>query len=99
MNIGPTLANNIPQPVKEFHHFLKDRNPSSLFLVPVQVEEVKNIINKLNTKKASGYDGITNFLLKNIVNEIASPLTHIFNLSLVNGVVPDKMKIAKVIPI
>ena len=37
--------------------------------------------------------------MKNVIDEIVSPLEHVMNLSIINGVVPDKMKIAKVIPI
>ena len=38
--------------------------------------------------------------MKQIINEIAIPLEHVINLSIiVNGIVPDKMKIAKVIPV
>ena len=37
--------------------------------------------------------------MKNVVNEIISPLTYILNQSLSNGKVPDKMKIAKVVQI
>ena len=62
VNIGPNFAKNIPDSDIEFHNFLKDRNPKSLFLTPVIEEEVKDIVNNLNTKKSSGYDGITNFL-------------------------------------
>ena len=82
VNIGPNLASNIPDSGTNFRNFLKDQNPQSLFFAPVVEEEVKDIINNLNAKKSSGYDGITNFLLKNIVNEIVTPLTHILNLSL-----------------
>ena len=42
---------------------------------------------------------MSNFLLKEIIGEIVSPLTHILNLSITNSIVPNKMKIAKVIPI
>ena len=37
--------------------------------------------------------------MKNVINEIISPLTYIFNSSLPNGIVPEKLKIAKVVPI
>ena len=99
VNIGPNLARSIPNPDKTFHHYLNNKNSFSLFFEPVAEEEVKDIINNLNTKKAAGFDGVTNFLLKNLVNEIISPLTYILNKSLLKGVVPDQMKIAKVIPI
>ena len=37
--------------------------------------------------------------LKAIIHEIISPLTFVFNLSLVDGIVPSKMKTAKVLPV
>ena len=38
-------------------------------------------------------------LIKKLIPYIVVPLKHIFNLSLLNGVVPDSMKIARVIPL
>ena len=38
-------------------------------------------------------------LLKSIVSNIAKPLAMVINKSLIEGVVPDNMKIAKVVPI
>ena len=99
VNLGPNLAKKIPDSETEFHTFLKSRNSQSLFFAPVVEEEIKDIINNLNNKKSSGYDGVTNFLLKHIINEIISPLSYILNQSLFRGKVPQKMKIAKVIPI
>ena len=65
-NIGPNLANNIPDSTIEFHKFLNDRNPQSLFFAPVVEEEIKDIVNNLNTHKKvqDTMHGITNFLLK-----------------------------------
>ena len=57
------------------------------------------IVSNLENKPSARYDGISYTVLKNIVDEILVPLEHIFNLSLVNGVVPRQMKIAKVIPV
>lgn len=62
-------------------------------------EEVITIIYSLPCKKSSGYDEITNDVLKHICNYIVDPLTHILNLSFSEGVFPDELKIAKVIPI
>jgi hypothetical protein len=39
------------------------------------------------------------FFVKNFIHELSVPLHHIISLSLVNGIVPDQLKIAKVIPI
>ena len=99
VNIGPNLANRIPQTEKSFVHYLKNRNTDTLFFIPTDTEEIIDIVEKSNNKKSKGFDDISNDLLKKIITEIAIPLEHVINLSIVNGIVPDKMKIAKVIPI
>jgi len=57
------------------------------------------IITKLNNSKSPGYDNIGPSLIKDVSVVILDPLVHIFNLSLLNGCVPDKLKIAKVVPV
>ena len=41
VNLGPNLANKIPDSQTEFHAFLKSKNSKSLFLAPV-VEDGRN---------------------------------------------------------
>ena len=100
-SIGPNLAKTIPQTNKTFADFLKNNNPNTLgfFWLQVMLMKYKQIVDKINSKKSTGYDDISNDLLKHIINEIVIPLEHIMNLSIVNGIVPDNMKIAKVVPI
>jgi hypothetical protein len=43
--------------------------------------------------------GISTAMLKKVSLEIVTPLVHIFNQSLATGQIPEKFKIAKVIPI
>ena len=97
--IGQKPAENIPTTGSKFDNYLGNHNPSTLFFVPTDREEIIGIINKLEGKKSSGHDEIDNFLLKTIILSIATPLAYIFNLSLSSGIVPDNIKIAKVIPI
>ena len=66
---------------------------------PVVEEEVIKIIYKFNQNKSTGHDDIGNFIVKRIAKEISLPLTMIFNTSISTGIVPDELKIAKVIPI
>ena len=80
VNIGPNLAQNIPDADLDFRHFLKMRNSHTLFLDPILEHEVLDIVNNLKINKSAGYDRITHFfLLKQIIGEIVSPLTHILN--------------------
>ena len=48
---------------------------------------------------SSGYDTITNKLLKSLCNQICEPLSLIFNKSLSEGHFPSRMKSADVIPL
>ena len=61
--------------------------------------ELKSAFEKLKTNKAPGYDDYNTQIMKNIYATIEVPLLHIVNLSFKNGVFPDKMKIAKVLPL
>ena len=60
---------------------------------------VKKTINNLPTKNSCGYDDISSKLLKVIAPVIIKPLTLLINQVLNTGLFPDKLKIAKVIPI
>ena len=53
----------------------------------------------LNSNKAPGHDDIPARLLKDASYVLAEPLTNIINKSLTESVVPDSLKIAKVIPL
>ena len=73
--------------------------PNSMFCEPVEINELTNLIGNLNNNKGAGPDNIGPRLLKEISPAIIQPLLYIINLSLSTGVVPDKLKLAKVIPI
>ena len=60
---------------------------------------LKKTINNLPTKNSCGYDDISSKLLKVIAPVIIKPLTLLINQVLNTGIFPDKLKIAKVIPI
>ena len=54
---------------------------------------------KTKTKSSPGHDEISTKLLKDSINYIAVPITHIINRPLASDLVPGKLQIAKVIPI
>jgi Reverse transcriptase (RNA-dependent DNA polymerase) len=66
---------------------------------PVTPFEILTSFNELNSKKSEDYSGISMHFLKQTTLQILKPLTHIFNLSFLHGVVPQQLKIAKVVPI
>ena len=56
------------------------------------------MINSLKNKSSCGYDGLSNKIIKLCGEQIAKPLTYIYNLSVSSGICPDRLKYANVIP-
>lgn len=99
-DIGKNYSNAIPKSNFPPEHFMQNVHVlQSVYLSPTNPTEVCEIIMSLKSKKSCGDDGISIDLLKNTSSYISLPLSAIINMSLEQGVVPDKMKIAKVIPV
>ena len=99
VNVGPSLANNIPRSNDVFTRYLSDKVEDTLFLKPVTEEEIIKLVNNTKHKKSEDHDDIDMCLVKKIIPHIATPLEHIFNTSLQKGVFPEGMKLARVIPL
>lgn len=61
-------------------------------------EEVLKVIDSLKPKLSAGVDEISAKLTKTCKLEIVAPLTDIINKSLLQGIFPTKLKVAKVYP-
>jgi len=62
-------------------------------------DQVLDLISSLDTKKASGADGISVKMIKATAPSIVCSLTKLFNLSLKSGKVPSDWKFARIVPI
>ena len=100
-NKGEQYANQIDSTGLDISKYMNDieSNPSSLYLAPTTMFEVKELISNLPQKTSSGHDNISNALLKKLNEVIASPLSLSFNKSLEEGIFPDQMKLADVFPL
>ena len=74
------------------------RNLHSLFFQPVEEAEVASIIKFLKMSSA-GWDSISARVVKMTYDAFWTTLTHVMNLSVTTGVFPNKLKVARVIPI
>lgn len=72
---------------------------SSLFLAPTCPREVLSTINKLKNKQTEDIYGISVELLKRVGHLICTPLAEIFNQCFCRGCFPDRLKLARVVPI
>ena len=66
---------------------------------PVTSGEILEAMDLINKKSTQDFNGISTIFLKKIIRNIATPLSHIFNRSLVSGQVPQELKTAKIIPL
>ena len=92
-NVGPNLAKKIPQTNKGFEDYLKGIYLLSFYVNPTNSNEIKSLVS------SCGRDELNPKFIKSVINYISLPLSHIFNISLSQGIFPDQLKIAKVIPI
>jgi hypothetical protein len=99
INIGPSTASSIPQTTTNLSSLPIIPQASSFFMTPTTDEEIIRIIKQLKPKTSCGFDNINSKIIKLSNMTIALPLAHIINLSLSHGIVPNQMKLAKVIPI
>ena len=70
-----------------------------MFFEPVTVQEVVDKVKNLHSGAVAGLDGICISIVQDCVDVVCEPLTKMINLSLLSGIVPTKMKIARVIPV
>ena len=72
---------------------------TSLSSIAFDPQEVEEILRTLKTDKASGPDGLSNRILKELSHELSSPLCSLFNKSLSLGKFPSPYKDANVTPV
>ena len=99
-SVGAKLSNSIEyNGTKTISSFLKQRVVSSFDFECISTTDVEKIVKNLASKNSSGHDGISARFLKRILETVTLPLTHIINQSLCTGIFPDRLKIAKVVPL
>ena len=97
-HIGPQLAAKIDKQSKMPNSYLKARQINTIMLAPVTCEEVTKLITT-SRDSAPGYDEVKARPLQAKNSVISAPLAYIFDLSIVNGVFPDILKTANIIPL
>ena len=69
-----------------------------MFVESTNENEITEIVMSLKDS-AAGWDGLSAKILKQIISFVKLPLAHVFNRSLACGVVPNELKLAKVLPL
>ena len=98
--MGPHLACGIHKPTNvNVCDYLPDSSINSMFLEPVDETEIINLVKTWGNKTSLDCHNFNMSLIKKVIQPIAKPLEHIFNLSFNTGTFPDLMKVAKVKPL
>ena len=82
-----------------FSDNFKNPNAESFFMTPTTPEEIFDLIQTLSSNKSTGPNSLPTSILKKIQNEISIPVSAIINNSFENGIFPNLLKSAKVIPV
>ena len=79
VNVGPTLARNIPNQNKHHSSYLSERNDKNFDFSPTNEREVLGLLLNMDDNKAMGPDGIGIKFIKVASPVISSTITKLFN--------------------
>lgn len=97
-NVGQSINENVPNVQRSYTESLGNSN-QSFFMEPITPADIITVSHKIKTKHSTGQDRLSTSLTKHIIYEIVQPLAYIFNMSVSSGIVPNNLKIARVVPI
>ena len=66
---------------------------------PTTPSNIIDAASKIKPKNSLDVNNISTKMLKYTINDIATPMSHIINLTFTTGIIPDGMKITNIIPI
>jgi hypothetical protein len=99
-SIGKQISNSIPHSsIDPLSYINTSPNVPNLEFSPCGPNQVITLVKSFDNKLSPDLDGISINLIKKIIVEIATPLSHIFSLSLDQGIFPELFKTVRVVPI
>lgn len=99
VNIGSHLAASIKPASTGFRDYLGASYMHSFALYPTSSNEIVSIVSDFGNKRSAGYDDIPVNIMKSSIYFVAEPISDIVNSSLITGIFPDRLKMAKVCPV
>ena len=97
-SVDTALASKIPVVTKDVSEYLPQCN-ASMEHKELSFQEFEKAFKTLKRNKAIGYDGLNGNIIMDVYDSIKVILFKIFKASLEEAVFPEKLKIAKVIPV
>ncbi|XP_047142746.1 uncharacterized protein LOC124817010 [Hydra vulgaris] len=97
--IGTKLSNSIPNINDKHVNDAQNLSNSNINYTEVTYTEFDDAFKSLKKNKATGYDGINGNIIIDSYDIIKNILYKIFRASIIQGSLPDYLKIAKIIPV
>jgi hypothetical protein len=95
--VGQQISDNVAPVSKNLEEYINyGRDVPDMLLQNTTPDHIKKIIKKLQPKLSYDANGVSTKMIKLIGEEISGPLSHIFNISLREGVFPQKLKLCRV---
>ena len=99
-----SISTKISQQIKnhdqiDHRQYLINRPVTTFHFHEITTQDVMCIISKLPNKKSTGYDEISTETIKILSAVISPTLSLIINNCILNGTVPDEMKVSKIKPL
>ena len=98
-SVASDITKRIPRTPKSPLAYLSNPNIESFFVSPCTSNEISLVIQALKNGKSSGANSIPIKLLKILEPHISVDVAILINQSFETYIFPDKLKIAKVIPV
>lgn len=98
VEVGASIASNIPTTDEDPISLMAGDYPMSMAVDPTDVNELTNIVTSLKNS-SPGWDNFSVKALKAGLPQLLNPLLHVTNLSLQQGIFPQELKKARVIPL
>ena len=99
-DIGRRQADSIPSfPDNHFAKYLHSPASTEFIFQFVNECDVLKVLSTFKSKSSAGDDNLSLKLLKLLKHKLASPLTALINQSLHQGIFPEALKLAKIIPL
>ena len=96
VNVGKNFAENIKSDIDPLKYITN--NVHSINTIEITDDKILNIISTMKNS-ASGFDELPAFIMKQCSKLYVKPLCHVLSLSIRQGVFPNELKLAKVLPI
>ena len=100
-SIGQELVDNFDTGKDDFRKYMPEPVAADKEMKFLEITDTDyfNVIKSMKAKKSTGFDDVSNRLIKDLQEEIRVPIMDIINMSLCTGIVPKAWKIAKIIPL